>query len=178
MKYITRYTQLVLVLVFLGATFSAQSRDLPDFTKLAEENGSAVVNISTTQTIKRTQQFDIPELPEGSPFNDFFKKFFGEGQGAPREYDAKSLGSGFIISSDGYVLTNHHVVKDADEIIISLTDRREFKAKVIGSDAQSDVAVLKIDAKDLPVLKMGKSSDLKVGEWYWPLALPLVLNRQ
>ena len=167
---------LVLVLAFAG---SLQASELPDFTDLVENTSKAVVNISTTQKVKSggmqlPEGIEIPNLPEDSPFNDLFKHFFGQqGGGAPQPpQEAKSLGSGFIISKDGYVLTNNHVVKDADEVIVRLADRRELKAEVIGTDDRSDVALLKIDADDLPVAKIGKSEDLKVGEWVLAIGSP------
>jgi serine protease Do len=151
---------------------------LPDFTELVEEYSPAVVNISTKQKKKAQRQFrlprdfQIPDMPEDSPFNDLFRHFFDEFQGEGREYDATSLGSGFIISSDGYILTNHHVVDRADEIIVYLSDHREFEAEVIGSDKQSDTALIKIDARNLPIVKVGKSRDLKVGEWVLAIGSP------
>ncbi len=166
----------VLVLAFAG---TLQASGLPDFTQLVEDTSDAVVNISTTQKIKAggmqlPEGIEIPNLPEDSPFNDLFKHFFGEqGRGsAPPLREAKSLGSGFIISKDGYVMTNNHVVKDADEIVVRLADRRELKAKVVGTDERSDVALLKIEADDLPVVKIGKSEDLKVGEWVLAIGSP------
>ncbi len=168
----------VLVLMFAG---SSRAGELPDFTDLVENTSKAVVNISTTQKVKPggmqlPEGIEIPNLPEDSPFNDLFKHFFGEqggGGGAPPPpREAKSLGSGFIISKDGYVLTNNHVVKDADEVIVRLADRREIKAEVIGTDDRSDVALLKIDAKNLPVVKIGKSEELKVGEWVLAIGSP------
>lgn len=156
---------------------SAASRaTLPDFTQLVEDSAPAVVNISTTQ--KRSagsrprlpKGLEIPDLPENSPFNEFFRRFFGEGE--IEEFDAQSLGSGFIISSDGYVISNSHVVKDADEIIVRLTDRREYRAKVIGTDERSDIAVLKIEAENLPTVKLGTARDLKVGEWVLAIGSP------
>ena len=158
---------------------------LPDFTELVEKTGEAVVNISTTQKVKTgsTMQLpegiEIPELPEGTPFGDLFKHFFGApgGNGIPQEREAQSLGSGFIISGDGYILTNNHVVKDADEVIVRLEDRRELKAKVIGIDERSDVALLKIEANDLPVVKIGKSRDLRVGEWVLAIGSPFGFDR-
>jgi len=153
---------------------SAQARDLPNFTELVEKYSPAVVNISTTQKIQQHRRvpFDMPDLPEDSPFRDFFKHFFGDGEGGLEEFDAKSLGSGFIISSDGYLLTNNHVVENADEIIVRLSDRRELVAEVVGSDRRSDVALLKINATDLPVVKVGKGSALKVGEWVLAIGSP------
>jgi serine protease Do len=156
----------------------AQANHLPGFVDLVKETSSAVVNISTTQKIQTgmpelPEGFEMPELPEGSPFGELFKYFFEqERNGEPSYRDAKSLGSGFIISEDGYVMTNYHVVKDADEIIVRLSDRRELKGEVIGTDQRSDVALLKIDARDLPVVKIGKSSVLEVGEWVLAIGSP------
>lgn len=116
---------------------------------------------------------EIPDFPEGSPFNDFFEKFLGEqGPNQKDYYNSKSLGSGFIISADGYVVTNHHVVREADEIIVKLSDRREFVAEIIGSDPRSDIALLKIDAQSLPVVKFGSANDLKVGQWVLAIGSP------
>ena len=155
-----------------------QANHLPGFVDLVKETSSAVVNISTTQKIQTgmpelPEGFEMPELPEDSPFGELFKYFFDQDRnGEPSYRDAKSLGSGFIISEDGYVMTNYHVVKDADEIIVRLSDRRELKAEVIGADRRSDVALLKIDARDLPVVKIGKSSILEVGEWVLAIGSP------
>lgn len=130
-------------------TNSSQAKDLPDFTELVEKQGAAVVNVSTTQIIHNTQSFPgMPNLPEGDPFYEFFRRFAP--QQAPRDQETQSLGSGFIISEDGYILTNAHVVESADKITVRLTDKREFKAKVIGSDKRTDVALLKIEATGLP----------------------------
>ena len=136
-----------------------------------------MVNISTTQKAKAPPPGpsgqDRPDLPEGTPFDDFFRRFFGDpDQGDVPDFDAKSLGSGFIISSDGYILTNSHVIDDADKIVVRLSDRREFEAKVIGSDKRSDIALLKIDAKNLPVVKIGESDKLKAGEWVLAIGSP------
>ncbi|MEO1885616.1 MAG: DegQ family serine endoprotease [Methylococcales bacterium] len=153
---------------------SVQANNLPDFTVLVEQNSNAVVNISTTQKAA-PQRSALPpgfEFPENSPYGDLLKRFFG-GQGQmPRQREARSLGSGFIISSDGYLLTNHHVVRNADEIIVSLQDRRELKATLVGSDERTDVALLKVDAIDLPVVKLGSSKELKVGEWVFAIGSP------
>lgn len=155
--------------------------ELPDFTALVEKNNTAVVNISTTQKIAASEQPQMPEgieIPEGTPFDDFFKHYFGEGgPGAPgggggQPSEVKSLGSGFIVSQDGYVITNHHVVKDADEIVVRLQDRRELVAKVVGSDKRSDIALLKIEATNLPVVNLGSSENLKVGSWVLAIGSP------
>ena len=169
--------------LLLSTAISVQARSLPDFTKLVENTGNAVVNISTTQKAKSghmnlPEGIEIPDLPEGSPFGDLFKHFFGEGgKGMPRQQESKSLGSGFIISRDGYILTNNHVVKDADEVIVRLDDRRELKAEIIGTDERSDVALLKIEADNLPVAKIGKSEELKVGEWVLAIGSPFGFDR-
>ncbi len=163
------------LLMSLSAWSTAHARSLPEFTDIVEQSSPAVVNISTTQTMKsRRPQFPHGQapIPEGTPFDDFFRRFFGEEGEMPEEFNSRSLGSGFIISDDGYLLTNHHVIKDADEIIVRLSDRRELKAEVVGSDPRSDVAVLKIDANDLPVVRIGRSSDVKVGEWVLAIGSP------
>jgi serine protease Do len=155
----------------------AAARDLPDFVSLAEKSSPAVVNISTRQSERAgphgSRQFEIPELPEDSPLNDLFKRFFGDQlEDFTEERRTQSLGSGFIISDDGYILTNYHVVESADEIVVRLTDRKVYDATVVGSDKGSDVALLKIDAEELPVVDIGRSSDLKVGEWVLAIGSP------
>jgi serine protease Do len=116
----------------------------------------------------------MPDIPEDSPFYEFFRRFFGEGGGGGEieEFDSQSLGSGFIVSSDGYIVTNHHVVKEAEEVVVRLNDRRELSAEVVGSDERSDVALLKVKATDLPSVKLGRSADLKVGEWVLAIGSP------
>lgn len=169
----------IMFLVWLAASppgFAAAVRALPDFTPLVEENAAAVVNISTS--LKKSpnappQQFKMPDIPENSPFYEFFKKFFGQiPDGGPPFQERSSLGSGFIISTDGYVITNNHVVDGSDEVTVRLHDRREFTAKVIGTDERSDIAVLKISGEDLPTVKLGDSSKLKVGEWVLAIGSP------
>ncbi|MEO1888370.1 MAG: DegQ family serine endoprotease [Cycloclasticus sp.] len=164
------------ILAFLSLVFinSAQANNLPDFTVLVEQNSNAVVNISTTQKTA-PQRSALPpgfEAPENAPYGDLLKHFFGGRGRMPRQREARSLGSGFIISSDGYLLTNHHVVRNADEIIVRLQDRRELKATLVGSDERTDVALLKVDATDLPIVKLGSSKDLKVGEWVFAIGSP------
>lgn len=154
-------------------SLGAVAGELPDFTSLVEKSSPAVVNISTTQKVKQGQSMSPHGRMPEAPFDDFFKRFFGdEGGGDMQEYDMQSLGSGFIISKDGYVLTNNHVIQDADEIIVRLSDKREFVAKVIGMDKRSDVALLKIEASDLPAAKIAKSRVLKVGEWVLAIGSP------
>ena len=169
---------IIACLALLPMTVNAQLNSLPDFTPLVENNAPAVINISTTQKVKAQHPplppgMQIPDLPEDSPFGDLFKHFFGEGEdGSPDEFDAQSLGSGFIISSDGYILTNNHVIKGADEIVVRLSDRRELVAKLVGADERSDLAVLKIPADNLPIVKIGKSKELKVGQWVLAIGSP------
>ena len=151
-------------------TQAAVANDLPDFTELVEKQGAAVVNVSTTQINRVPQLFQgMPNLPENDPFYEFFRRFAPQ---VPREQESQSLGSGFIISADGYILTNAHVVDRADKITVRLTDKREFKAKVIGSDKRTDVALLKIDATGLPKVALGKPDQLKVGEWVLAIGSP------
>ena len=179
MLNVSKFSLYVLFLsLSLWGMQAARANHLPGFVDLVKETSSAVVNISTTQKIKTSmpelpEGFEMPEFPEDSPFGELFKYFFEqEEQGDPGYHDAKSLGSGFIISKDGYIMTNYHVVKDADEIVVRLSDRRELKADIIGVDTRSDVALVKIDATGLPVVKIGKSSDLEVGEWVLAIGSP------
>ena len=147
---------------------------LPEFTELVADNGAAVVNISTTKNIKKTDMPQLPEgmeIPEGVPFNDLFKHFFGGPRRMP-ERESHSLGSGFVLSSDGYILTNHHVIRDADEVIVRFSDRTELEAKVLGSDERSDVALLKVEATGLTAVKLGDSNKLQVGEWVLAIGSP------
>tara|TARA_B100001013_G_scaffold152298_1_gene90534 strand:- start:2142 stop:3551 length:1410 start_codon:yes stop_codon:yes gene_type:complete len=174
-KYIFTFSFSVLFLFFSSVVFSHQ---LPSFSELADKSSASVVNISSSKTIKSNSNRN--RIPRGfnDPFyDDFFKRFFGDvpGQGQ-REREVRSGGSGFVISEDGYLLTNNHVVANADEIIVSLSDRREYKAELIGSDERSDVALLKIEANELPAVKIGKSTDLKVGEWVVAIGSPFQLN--
>ena len=157
------------------AADAAAVRALPDFTPLVEENAAAVVNISTAQkgNPHHPPQLNIPDIPEDSPFYEFFKKFFGQlPDGVPPFQERSSLGSGFIISTDGYVITNNHVVSESEEVTVRLHDRREFIAKVIGTDERSDIAVLKISGENLPIVRLGDSARLKVGEWVLAIGSP------
>jgi serine protease Do len=148
---------------------------LPDFTVIVEDAKDSVVNISTKTKARKSSSNElrsIPNLPEGSPFGELFDKFFEHQNPGERQREAQSLGSGFIISKDGYILTNHHVVAGADEVIVRLSNREEYVAEIIGSDKASDIAVLKVEADDLPTLKFGDSDDLKVGEWVLAIGSP------
>ncbi len=151
---------------------------LPDFVQLVEKYGPAVVNISTTRTVKpRDSMGGQPQIDPFadeffSPFRDMIPELFGEDGFPPRGYDTQSLGSGFLISADGYLMTNNHVIRDADEIQVSLPDGREYKAEVIGQDAGSDLALLRIEESNLPFVEFGSSTDLKVGEWVLAIGSP------
>ncbi len=160
----------------------AQAHELPDFTDLVERTGPAVVNIRTIERSKG--QSAHPQLPEGldenDPFYEFFRRFFpprpGNGPRGRGEEIPRGVGSGFIISGDGYLLTNHHVVDGADEIYVTLTDQREFKGKLIGSDRRTDIALVKIEASNLPRLTIGDSNKLRVGEWVVAIGSPFGLD--
>lgn len=158
---------------------------LPDFSQITERYGPAVVNISVTGTTKVRN--DSPaaqgdddgndDTPSGDPFFEFFKRFQQGpgrpgGRGGQQEMPTRGQGSGFIVSADGIILTNAHVVRDAKEVTVKLTDRREYRAKVLGADPKTDVAVLRIDARNLPVVTLGKVTDLKVGEWVLAIGSP------
>ncbi len=162
-------------LIFASATAAQSGRGLPDFTELYEQQGPAVVSIDVTQTVRRSQ---FPDLSEDDPFYEFFRRFgqIPRGNERPRDLEQQSVGSGFILSADGYVLTNAHVVDDASEVLVRLTDKREFRAKVIGSDKRTDVAVLKIEATGLPKVTIGDPDKLKVGEWVAAIGKPFGLE--
>ena len=156
----------------------SSSQHLPDFTRIVEENGAAVVNVSVSRTtpVAAQGQGPGPGNSQDDPLQEFLRRFGQQGpqgQGPQAEPEIqRGLGSGFIISADGIILTNAHVVAEATEITVKLTDRREFDAKVLGVDKRTDIAVLKIDAKNLPVVKIGHASDLKVGEWVAAIGSP------
>jgi len=163
--------------LLFGLVSVVQSKDLPDFTELAEQNRLAVVNISSEQTTEIGKHLpksmpDMPDIPEGSPFHELFKHFFGDGLKEFAERKSSSRGSGFVISADGYVLTNYHVVADSDEVKVHFSDRRSYEAEIVGFDKGSDIALLKIDASGLPTVKIGKSKQLKVGEWVLAIGSP------
>ena len=176
-----------------ASTAFAQTRDLPDFADLVERTGPAVVNIRTADRAKAGPQGSQgPQVPDGidenDPFYEFFRRFMPPRQspsppGSPRgrgngggEEVPRGVGSGFIISADGYVLTNHHVVDGADEIYVTLTDKRELKGKLIGSDRRTDIALVKIEAGGLPKATIGDSSRLRVGEWVIAIGSPFGLD--
>ncbi len=177
MKNLKSVAPLLVAALLWGQSLLAQA-SLPDFTELVEEASPAVVNISTRQKVPERNvagQSGLPDL-EGLPpmFREFFERSIPQMPRNPegRQREAQSLGSGFIISPDGYVLTNNHVVADADEIIVRLSDRSELEAKLIGADPRSDVALLKVEGSGLPTVPLGKADDLKVGEWVLAIGSP------
>ena len=149
----------------------------PDFVSLAEQLKPAVVNIGTAKTVKpRTPSYPGPQGPHGDMFEEFFERFFRNAPQSPRK--ERSLGSGFIISQDGYILTNDHVVDGADEIKVKLSDGREFTGEIRGLDPKLDLALIKIDAgEDLPVARLGDSEAIKVGEWVMAIGNPFGLEQ-
>ena len=163
-----------LPLIFVFFTHQSFALELPDFQTLVENNGKTVVKISVTTESKAMDlkgalpDFDAEQLPE------FFKKFLEQMPQMPKSEKRRGqgFGSGFIISEDGYVVTNAHVVRDATEITVSLQDRTSYKAKLVGADKRSDIAVLKVDAKDLPVAILGDSDEVKVGQWVLAIGSP------
>lgn len=167
----------ILALFVTSNTGFARVTGLPDFTGLVESAGPAVVNIQVTQFGERAlaeQGRRGEQSPHGQEqIPEFFRRFFDvPGNPGYNQPDRRGAGSGFIIEEDGFIITNHHVVENADEIIVRLADRREFEAELIGSDPQSDIALLKIDAEDLPLLKFGDSKSLRAGEWVVAIGSP------
>src|SRR5258706_11134194 len=157
---------------------SASTLPLNGFTELVKKYGPAVVNVSVEGTRKvraDSEEFEMPDIPglqDNPAFRDFFRGFRGRIPMPQGQMPMRGLGSGFIVSPDGYIITNAHVVDGADHVTVKLTDRREFRAKVIGADKQTDIAVLKIDAKSLPTVKIGSSAEANVGEWVAAIGSP------
>ncbi|MDQ0041633.1 DegQ family serine endoprotease [Variovorax boronicumulans] len=176
-----------------GATFlpvepvHAQTRTLPDFTDLVDQVGPSVVNI---RTVEKVAQRGAGNGEMDEEMQEFFRRFFGQpAPGTPRqgprpnrpqqpqeEERPRGVGSGFILTADGYVMTNAHVVEDASEVLVTLPDKREFKAKIVGADKRTDVAVVKIEATGLPAVKVGDISKLRVGEWVMAIGSPFGLE--
>ncbi|MEO7761917.1 MAG: Do family serine endopeptidase [Casimicrobiaceae bacterium] len=162
--------------LWLGMNTAAQAQRFPDFTELYEKQAASVVSIETKQKVRRSAANVPPGIDENDPFYDFFRRFGPRGQQRDREIEVPGSGSGFIISADGYILTNQHVVEDADEVRVQMTDKREFKAKVIGSDKRTDTALIKIDATNLPRITVGDPNKIKVGEWVVAIGQPFGLE--
>ncbi len=176
MKQYKIWTLFIVSFTWLLVTANGNAGNLPEFTELVSDNAAAVVNISTT--MKKDNKRAMPqlppgvEIPEGAPLDELFKHFFDGPNQSPEPYQAHSLGSGFVLSSDGYILTNYHVIKDADEIIVRFSDRNELEATVLGTDERSDVALLKVEATGLKSVKLGDSTNSKVGEWVLAIGSP------
>ena len=171
------------VTVTTPAVASNSAIGAPDFSQIAERYGAAVVNISVSGTKAATddsqqepaaQRRGVPGMDPNDPFYEFFRRFQGPNGAMPgqRDQPVRGQGSGFIVSGNGLILTNAHVVRDAKDVTVKLTDRREFQAKVLGSDPKTDVAVLKIEASNLPVVPLGDSHNLRVGEWVLAIGSP------
>jgi len=180
-KNILRNSTIFFVTAFIFQVTSLFASNLPDFTELAKESSRAVVNISTTKKVENVKPDNRrwKNNPHGfeqfeGPFGELFKKFFEEEGRMPRQPNpAQSLGSGFIVSPDGFVITNHHVIAQADEVIVRLQNRKEYVAKIVGSDSRSDIALLKIESNEtFPTLKFAKPDALKVGEWVLAIGSP------
>jgi serine protease Do len=167
----------------------AQPATLPDFTELVERSAPAVVNIRTTARLSQSHMQQFPDIDENDPNWEFFRRFFPQPGPQPNPHQGpmprsprpdreipRGQGSGFLISSDGYVMTNHHVVEGADEITVTLPDKREFKGHLVGSDQRTDVALVKIDGTGLPSSKIGDPVRLKVGEWVIAIGSPFGLQ--
>ncbi|HIJ31533.1 MAG TPA: trypsin-like serine protease, partial [Gammaproteobacteria bacterium] len=164
---------------------SASGQGLPNFTELVKQQMPAVVSLSVTQRREMggSKHSPFSQGPDGLPYEELpelFRRFFEDrglglgpnGPTEPPQFESQAQGSGSILTEDGYILTNHHVVENADEIMVRLYDHREFRAEVVGSDARSDIALIKIDAVDLPTIKTGTSKDLEVGEWVLAIGSP------
>ena len=174
-NYVKKIIQVSILFIFTLNLSSANNSNLPDFTKLVDNNSASIVNISTVRKSQTKSANSNPQLPNDE-LNEFLKKFFGDkgfdnpDKRIPRK--SQSMGSGFIYSADGFIITNHHVIADADQIIVKLNDKRELDAKLIGSDPSSDIALLKIKAKNLKPVKVGNSENLKVGQWVLAIGSP------
>jgi serine protease Do len=175
-RYQTIFVGAFLALALLMAqAVAAAARGAPDsFADLAEKLSPAVVNITTTTTVMRRSQGMIPQAPQGSPFEDLFRDFLDRGNPQERPRSTTALGSGFIISADGYIVTNNHVIDGADEIVIDFFDGRQLDAKLIGTDPKTDIALLKVEAEEpLPFVSFGDSDLARVGDWVLAIGNPL-----
>lgn len=167
-RVIRRTFQAVLLCLCCVHAGVAAAQNLPDFTKLVEENVSSIVHVGTSRSLATSDD------PRRAELEELLRYFYGEQ--APDRRQSRASGSGFLVSEDGYVVTNHHVVADADEITITLADHREYVASLVGSDLGSDLAVLKIEASGLKPARLGSSHDLKVGEWVLAIGSPFGLQ--
>lgn len=167
----------IVALALMAASVAAQAKTMPgSFSDLAEKLLPAVVNVSTTQSVRGRSGPELPQLPPGSPFEEFFKEFFDRNQ-PQQQRKATSLGSGFIIDSGGYVVTNNHVIQDAEEITVILQDDTQLPAELVGHDPKTDLAVLKVKSdRQLPAVKFGDSDALRVGDWVLAIGNPFGLG--
>ena len=167
---------IAMLLVLATATLSSHAearQPVESFADLAEASLPAVVNISTTQTVSARPR---PELPPGTPFEDFFKEFFDRNKDGQRPQQSSSLGSGFVISASGIIVTNNHVIAEADSIVVRFQDDHELPAVVLGRDPKTDLAVLKVESPTpLPYLKIGDSTKIRVGDWVIAIGNPFGL---
>ncbi|MBI1919859.1 MAG: trypsin-like peptidase domain-containing protein [Geobacter sp.] len=177
--YLVRSLVLVLTMSLLCIEGTLAKPLSPDFVELAKKLKPSVVNISTAKTVTQKRfRRQIPTPYGTDPFEDFFERLFGESQQPQRKFRERSLGSGFIISEDGYIITNNHVVAGADEIKVKLSDGLEYKAEIKGVDERLDLALIKIDSKDkLPVAPLGDSDAIQVGEWVMAIGNPFGLEQ-
>ena len=178
MRVINKNILLSLCFISMFLINDADSASYPDFTNIVEQNMPAVVIVNATRTVSSSNGQNQFQTPPGMPdeFNDLFKKFFDENQRSP-ERRAPSSGSGFILSTDGYIMTNHHVVNGASNILIVTNDKSSYEAKLIGSDKRSDLALLKIDADNLPTVKIASGDNVKLGEWVLAIGSPFGFNQ-
>ena len=166
-----KYTLITSILILLFTSYVVNAKSAPEsFADLAETLSPSVVNISTTTVVEQKSR-EMPSFPPGSPFEDFFKQF---DKPENKKRRAQSLGSGFIIDKTGYVITNNHVIDNAEKIMVILYDDTSFEATVVGKDPKTDVALLKIDPKNtkLKAVKFGDSNNLRVGDWVMAIGNP------
>ena len=178
MRVINKNILVSLCLCCMFLINDADAASYPDFTNIVEENMPAVVIVNATRTVSSSNGQNQFQTPPGMPdeFNDLFKKFFDENQRSP-ERRTPSSGSGFILSTDGYIMTNHHVVNGASKILILTNDKSSYEAELIGSDKRSDLALLKIDADNLPTVKIASGDNVKLGEWVLAIGSPFGFNQ-
>ncbi|MEH6570779.1 MAG: DegQ family serine endoprotease [Halioglobus sp.] len=165
------YSTLVIATALMAAAVNAAAQ-LPNFTQIVKDSSPAVVKIVVEYNAKRAAQ----SAPNTQEIPEYLRRFFEQRGAPPAQQQRMGMGSGFVISSDGYIVTNNHVVEGADKVVVRFSDRREFDAEVIGTDPRSDLALLKVDARGLPVLKLGKAGELDVGEWVLAIGSPFGLD--
>ena len=173
-----KYILVLLSLSFLNLTVAESSPAYPDFTGIVEKNMPAVVIVNASRSSNAANSDNQFQTPPGMPdeFNDLFKKYFDERNNQPKRRQPSS-GSGFILSSDGYIMTNHHVINGADKINIITNDQTTYEASLIGSDKRSDLALLKVEANNLPVVKIASFDNVKLGEWVLAIGSPFGFNQ-